>query len=64
MDDQPVWTGWRLPVKRVNVLRCIDRFTGCVHIWRWLAGIAVPEVMGSCSTDLKSGIDVGWKDGC
>lgn len=37
LDDQPVWTGWRLPVKRVSVLRCIDRFTGCVAIWRWRA---------------------------
>ncbi len=37
LDDQPVWTGWRLPVKRVSVLHCIDRFTGCVAIWRWRA---------------------------
>ncbi len=35
LDDQPVWTaGWRLPVKRVSASRCIDRFTGCVAIWR------------------------------
>lgn len=56
LDDQPVWTGWRLPVKAGQRLTLHRPLHGMRSYLAVAGGIAVPEVMGSCSTDLKSGI--------
>lgn len=56
LDDQPVWTGWRLPVKAGQRLALKRPLHGMRSYLAVAGGIDVPEVMGSCSTDLKVGI--------
>ncbi|HBL4691099.1 biotin-dependent carboxyltransferase family protein [Citrobacter sedlakii] len=56
LDEHPVWTGWRLPVKAGQRLALKRPQHGMRSYLAVAGGIAVPEVMGSCSTDLKVGI--------
>lgn len=56
LDNQPAWTGWRLPVKAGQRLTLHRPLHGMRSYLAVAGGINVPKVMGSCSTDLKSGI--------
>lgn len=56
LDEHPVWTGWRLPVKAGQRLALKRPQHGMRSYLAVAGGIAVPEVMGSASTDLKVGI--------
>lgn len=56
LDNHPVWTGWRLPVKAGQRLVLKRPQHGMRSYLAVAGGIDVPEVMGSCSTDLKVGI--------
>ncbi len=61
LDEQPVWTGWRLSVKAGQRLTLKRPQYGMRSYIAVAGGINVPEVMGSCSNDLKVGI--GGLDG-
>ncbi|ECG8592216.1 biotin-dependent carboxyltransferase family protein [Salmonella enterica subsp. salamae] len=56
LDNQPVWTGWRLPVNAGQRLTLHRPLHGMRSYLAVAGGIDVPAVMGSCSTDLKTGI--------
>lgn len=56
LDDNAVWTGWRLPVKAGQRLTLKRPLHGMRSYLAVAGGIDVPAVMGSCSTDLKVGI--------
>lgn len=56
LDGNPVWSGWRLPVKAGQRLTLKRPQHGMRSYLAIAGGIDVPEVMGSCSTDLKVGI--------
>ncbi len=73
LDDQPVWTGWRAGKAGQRLTRCIDRFTGCVTIWRWQAVLliaggdgdrVVPSpspVSGGLEGRLLRRMAIGWR---
>lgn len=56
LDDNAVWTGWRLPMKAGQRLTLKRPQHGMRSYLAVAGGIDVPPVMGSCSTDLKVGI--------
>lgn len=56
LDDKPVWTGWRLPMKAGQRLTLKRPQHGMRSYLAIAGGIDVSPVMGSCSTDLKVGI--------
>lgn len=60
LDDNAVWTGWRLPMKAGQRLTLKRPQHGMRSYLAVAGGIDVPPVMGSCSTDLKVGL-AGWK---
>lgn len=55
LDGQPIGTGWRTPAKAGQILT----LSGCEYGMRtYLAidgGLAVPEALGACATDLQAG---------
>ncbi|MGY5957840.1 5-oxoprolinase subunit PxpC [Kosakonia sp. BK9b] len=61
LDGKAVWTGWRYPVKRGQRLVLKRPQHGVRSYLAVAGGFAVPEVMGSRSTDLKTAI--GGLDG-
>ncbi|AJZ88605.1 hypothetical protein VW41_05960 [Klebsiella michiganensis] len=56
LDGKPVWTGWRLPVKKGQRLTLKKPAHGMRSYLAVDGGLDVPEVMGAYSTDLKAGI--------
>ncbi|WP_205949928.1 5-oxoprolinase subunit PxpC [Pantoea stewartii] len=55
LDGKPVWTGWRLPVKKGQVLVLKKPIHGMRSYLAVHGGFAIPPVLGSCSTDIKAG---------
>ncbi|WP_210081550.1 5-oxoprolinase subunit PxpC [Pantoea endophytica] len=60
LDGKPVWTGWRLPVKKGQVLTLATPTRGMRSYLAVNGGFAVPEMLGSVSTDLKAAFG-GWQ---
>jgi len=60
LDGKPVWTGWRLPVKKGQVLSLATPTRGMRSYLAVNGGFAVPEMLGSVSTDLKAAFG-GWQ---
>ncbi len=61
LDDNAVWTGWRLPMKagqRLTLKR--PGSTGCAVIWRSRVVLMSPAVMGHAAPISKWGL-AGWK---
>lgn len=56
LDGAAVWTGWRLQVKAGQRLTLHRPLHGMRSYLAVSGGIAVPQVMNSYSTDLKTGI--------
>ena len=54
LDGQPVWTGWRMPVKRGQVLSLAMPQRGMRSYLAVQGGFDIPAVLGSASTDLKA----------
>ncbi|ERK18282.1 MAG: biotin-dependent carboxyltransferase family protein [Pantoea sp.] len=55
LDGKAVWTGWRLPVKKGQVLSLSMPVHGMRSYLAINGGFAVPEMLDSASTDLKAG---------
>lgn len=55
LDGKPLWTGWRYPVKRGQRLTLKMPKHGMRSYLAVAGGIAVPEMLGSRSTDIKAG---------
>nr|MBA2815209.1 hypothetical protein [Candidatus Pantoea persica] len=55
LDDKPVWTGWRLPVKKGQVLTLSMPLHGMRSYLEIHGGFDVAPLLGSVSTDLKAG---------
>jgi biotin-dependent carboxylase-like uncharacterized protein len=55
LDGKSVWTGWRLPVKKGQVLSLSMPVRGMRSYLAVHGGFDLPEVLGSGSTDLKAG---------
>jgi len=60
LDGKPVWTGWRLPVRRGQVLTLSMPTRGMRSYLAVNGGFAVAEMLGSHSTDLKAAFG-GWQ---
>lgn len=60
LDGKAVWTGWRLPVKKGQVLSLSMPVRGMRSYLSVNGGFELPEVLGSSSTDLKAGFG-GWQ---
>lgn len=56
LDDNPVWSGWRLQVRAGQTLTLKRPLHGIRSYLAVAGGIDVPQVMGSYSTDLKAGM--------
>ncbi|AHG21611.1 hypothetical protein Z042_19880 [Chania multitudinisentens RB-25] len=61
LEGKPLWTGWRYPVKKGQKLTLKMPKRGMRSYLALSGGIAVPEMLGSRSTDLKAGF--GGLDG-
>lgn len=55
LDGKPVWTGWRSAVKAGQTLTMRMPRRGMRSYLAISGGLALPEVLGSRSTDLKAG---------
>lgn len=55
LEGKPLWTGWRYPVKKGQKLTLKMPKRGMRSYLALSGGIAVPEMLGSRSTDLKAG---------
>lgn len=55
LDGNAVWTGWRLPVKKGQVLSLSMPVHGMRSYLAVNGGFDVPEMLDSASTDLKAG---------
>ncbi|CND99626.1 biotin-dependent carboxyltransferase family protein [Yersinia nurmii] len=55
LDGQLLWTGWRYPVKAGQRIQLNVPLRGMRSYLAISGGINVPEMLGSCSTDLKAG---------
>lgn len=60
LDGQPVWTGWRLPVKKGQVLSLAMPTRGMRSYLAVNGGFVIEERLGSQSTDLKA-VFGGWQ---
>lgn len=60
LDGKPVWTGWRLPVKKGQVLSLAMPVSGMRSYLAVNGGFAIEEMLGSHSTDLKAAFG-GWQ---
>lgn len=56
LDGKAVWTGWRYPVQAGQTLVLKRPHYGMRSYLAVAGGLDVPEVLGSCSTDLKTGL--------
>lgn len=56
LEGKPVWSGWRSSVTAGQRLTLKRPRQGMRSYLAVAGGIDVPEVMGSCSTDVKAGI--------
>ncbi|MBP2857531.1 biotin-dependent carboxyltransferase family protein [Dickeya oryzae] len=56
LDGKTLWTGWRFAVQKGQTLRLRSPRNGMRSYLAVSGGIAVPEILGSRSTDLKAGI--------
>jgi allophanate hydrolase subunit 2 len=56
LDGKAVWTGWRYPVQAGQKLVLKRPQHGMRSYLAVAGGLDVPEVLGSCSTDLKTGL--------
>lgn len=56
LDGKAVWTGWRYPVKAGQRLVLKRPLHGMRSYLAVAGGLDVPEVLGSFSTDLKTGL--------
>ncbi|AUQ24714.1 5-oxoprolinase subunit PxpC [Dickeya zeae] len=56
LDGKTLWTGWCFPVQKGQTLRLRSPRNGMRSYLAVSGGIAVPEILGSRSTDLKAGI--------
>ncbi|MBV8873183.1 MAG: 5-oxoprolinase/urea amidolyase family protein [Metakosakonia sp.] len=56
LDGKAVWTGWRYPVLAGQKLVLKRPQHGMRSYLAVAGGLNVPEVLGSCSTDLKTGL--------
>ena len=54
LDGKPLWTGWRYPVKKGQRLVLGTPKRGMRSYLAIAGGIAVPEMLGSRSTDMKA----------
>jgi biotin-dependent carboxylase-like uncharacterized protein len=52
LDGKPIWTGWRYPVKTGQTLKLNKPLRGMRSYLAAAGGIAVPEILGSYSTDM------------
>ncbi|WP_034943551.1 5-oxoprolinase subunit PxpC [Erwinia oleae] len=55
VDGDPVWTGWRTPVRRGQRLTLKMPTRGMRSYLALDGGFAIEPVLGSCSTDAKAG---------
>ncbi|MBE5252588.1 5-oxoprolinase subunit PxpC [Mixta mediterraneensis] len=60
LDGKAVWTGWRLPVKKGQVLSLSMPVRGMRSYLAINGGFDLPEMLGSSSTDLKAAFG-GWQ---
>ncbi|WP_312837030.1 5-oxoprolinase subunit PxpC [Pantoea sp.] len=60
LDGKAVWTGWRLPVKKGQILSLSMPVRGMRSYLAIHGGFDVPPMLGSASTDLKAGFG-GWQ---
>ncbi|UQY45367.1 biotin-dependent carboxyltransferase family protein [Erwinia sp. PK3-005] len=60
LDGRPVWTGWRLPVKKGQRLTLAMPVRGMRSYLAINGGFDVAPVLGSCSTDIKAEFG-GWQ---
>ena len=60
LDGKPVWTGWRLPVKKGQVLSLAMPVRGMRSYLAVNGGFATDAMLGSHSTDLKAAFG-GWQ---
>ena len=60
LDGQPVWTGWRLPVKKGQRLTLAMPKHGMRSYLAINGGFAIEPLLGSCSTDIKAAFG-GWQ---
>ncbi|MDU4093408.1 MAG: biotin-dependent carboxyltransferase family protein [Pantoea sp.] len=60
LDGRPVWTGWRLPVKKGQRLTLAMPVRGMRSYLAINGGFDVAPVLGSCSTDSKAAFG-GWQ---
>ncbi|MDR7344458.1 biotin-dependent carboxylase-like uncharacterized protein [Pantoea alhagi] len=60
LDGRPVWTGWRLPVKKGQRLTLSMPVRGMRSYLAINGGFDVAPVLGSCSTDSKAEFG-GWQ---
>ncbi|KAA8999914.1 biotin-dependent carboxyltransferase family protein [Affinibrenneria salicis] len=55
LDDKPLWTGWRFAVRPGQTITLRTPRHGMRSYLAISGGVAVPEALGSRSTDLKAG---------
>ncbi|GLR10046.1 hypothetical protein COO59_04980 [Mixta theicola] len=60
LDGRPVWTGWRLPVKKGQRLTLSMPVRGMRSYLAINGGFNVVPTLGSCSTDIKAEFG-GWQ---
>jgi biotin-dependent carboxylase-like uncharacterized protein len=60
LDGRPVWTGWRLPVKKGERLTLAMPARGMRSYLAINGGFAIEPLLGSCSTDINAGFG-GWQ---
>lgn len=60
LDGRPVWTGWRMPVKKGQRLTLSMPVRGMRSYLAINGGFAVEPLLGSCSTDLNAAFG-GWQ---
>lgn len=61
LDDVPVYCGWRMPVRKGQILQLKVARSGLCTYLAVRGGIDVPTLMGSRSTDIQAGL--GGLDG-
>ncbi|WP_275555440.1 5-oxoprolinase subunit PxpC [Mixta sp. Marseille-Q2659] len=60
LDGRPVWTGWRLPVKKGQRLTLAMPVRGMRSYLAINGGFAIEPLLGSCSTDINAEFG-GWQ---
>ncbi|UTH74383.1 biotin-dependent carboxyltransferase family protein [Chromobacterium sp. IIBBL 290-4] len=60
LDDQPLWPGWRVRFNAGQILKLSAPRVGMRAYLAIDGGFAIPEALGSASTDLQAGFG-GWE---